>query len=46
MLSWVDRMKIAVGAARGLAFLHDSARKIIYRDLKAANILLDSVSNI
>ena len=42
-LSWVLRLKIAIGAARGLAFLHTS-EKVIYRDFKASNILLDGVS--
>lgn len=37
-------MKIAVEAAKGLAFLHEADKPVIYRDLKAANILLDSVS--
>lgn len=44
-LSWENRMKIALGAARGLAFLHDAERRVIYRDFKAANILLDSQCN-
>ncbi|XP_028792852.1 probable serine/threonine-protein kinase PIX13 [Neltuma alba] len=39
-LSWDIRLKIAIGAARGLAFLHTS-EKVIYRDFKASNILLD-----
>lgn len=42
-LSWSLRLKIAIGAARGLAFLHNSEKQIIYRDFKASNILLDSV---
>lgn len=42
-LSWDRRLKIAIGAARGLAFLHGSEKQIIYRDFKASNILLDGV---
>jgi serine/threonine protein kinase len=45
-LPWMTRMKIAVGAAKGLAFLHDADPPVIYRDFKASNILLDSVSTI
>ncbi|CAL0328708.1 unnamed protein product [Lupinus luteus] len=41
-LSWNVRMKIAVGAARGLEYLQCKAYPpVIYRDLKSANILLD-----
>ena len=36
-------MKVALGAARGLAFLHSAEAKVIYRDFKTSNILLDSV---
>ncbi|KAJ1413321.1 putative serine/threonine-protein kinase [Sesbania bispinosa] len=43
-LSWNTRIKIAIGAARGLAFLHTS-EKVIYRDFKASNILLDGNYN-
>ncbi|XP_047049078.1 serine/threonine-protein kinase RIPK-like [Lolium rigidum] len=44
-LPWMTRMKIAVGAAKGLAFLHDADPPVIYRDFKASNILLDSDYN-
>ncbi|XP_044366189.1 probable serine/threonine-protein kinase PBL12 [Triticum aestivum] len=41
-MPWMTRMKIAVGAAKGLAFLHGADTPVIFRDLKASNILLDS----
>ncbi|XP_038988291.1 probable serine/threonine-protein kinase PBL8 isoform X2 [Phoenix dactylifera] len=41
-LSWATRMSIALGAAKGLAFLHNAERPVIYRDFKTSNILLDS----
>ncbi|WOG86779.1 hypothetical protein DCAR_0205997 [Daucus carota subsp. sativus] len=44
-LSWNLRMKVALGAAKGLAFLHSAQTKVIYRDFKTANILLDSDYN-
>ncbi|XP_061368572.1 serine/threonine-protein kinase RIPK-like [Gastrolobium bilobum] len=44
-LSWSTRMKIAVGAAKGLAFLHEAEKPVIYRDFKTSNILLDSDHN-
>ncbi|GAB4848156.1 Probable serine/threonine-protein kinase pbl3 [Ancistrocladus abbreviatus] len=40
-ISWATRMNIAIGVARGLSFLHGLAANVIYRDLKASNILLD-----
>ncbi|XP_026446125.1 probable serine/threonine-protein kinase PBL21 [Papaver somniferum] len=45
-LDWNTRMKVAVGAARGLEYLHCTANPpVIYRDLKSANILLDKDFN-
>ncbi|PKA55823.1 Receptor-like serine/threonine-protein kinase ALE2 [Apostasia shenzhenica] len=42
-LNWDTRMKIALDAARGLAYLHeDSQPSVIHRDFKASNILLEN----
>ncbi|RVW22666.1 Proline-rich receptor-like protein kinase PERK4 [Vitis vinifera] len=42
IMDWPSRMRIALGSAKGLAYLHEDCHpKIIHRDIKTANILLD-----
>nr|VDD60729.1 unnamed protein product [Brassica oleracea] len=42
-LGWSDRFEICLGVAKGLAYMHEeSSSRIVHRDVKASNILLDS----
>lgn len=44
-MDWPSRLKVALGAARGLAYLHSSSEvgiPIVHRDFKSTNILLSA----
>ncbi|KAK1316707.1 putative receptor-like serine/threonine-protein kinase [Acorus calamus] len=45
-LTWEIRMKIAIGTAKGIAYLHEGLEpKVVHRDVKSSNILLDKLWN-
>nr|GME02905.1 receptor-like protein kinase 5 [Ipomoea batatas] len=45
-LDWPTRLRIAIGAAQGLSYMHhDCSQPIVHRDMKSSNVLLDSEFN-
>ncbi|KAJ1699768.1 hypothetical protein LUZ63_008280 [Rhynchospora breviuscula] len=47
LLSWTERMNVAIGVARGIAYLHSGCRpKILHCDIKPENILLDDEGHV
>ena len=46
LLNWRKRSEIIIGIARGILYLHqDSRLRVIHRDLKTSNVLLDGEMN-
>ncbi|KAJ8484037.1 hypothetical protein OPV22_016522 [Ensete ventricosum] len=46
VLSWEKRMKVIVGTAKALAYLHEAVEpKVVHRDIKSSNILIDAEYN-
>ncbi|KAG2712434.1 hypothetical protein I3760_04G125800, partial [Carya illinoinensis] len=46
MLSWQERMKVLKDVARGISYLHEGwEAKVLHRDIKASNVLLDKDMN-
>lgn len=46
-MDWITRLKIAAGAARGLAFIHSSCRslRLTHGNIKSTNVLVDNAGN-
>jgi serine/threonine protein kinase len=46
VFSWENRMKVVIGTAKALAYLHEAIEpKVVHRDIKSSNILIDEEFN-